>query len=218
LIPPDAAGVYGPGHALTYAAHRLLGRDALAREFDHSQISNPPYANGKPPKIDAFVQSQAQGFSDWTLEVDGMVERPRKFSLAELRGFPQRSQITALTCEEGWNYIAEWTGPPLAQVLETVGISPKAKFVFYFSIQPSRWDSVDMADAFHPQTLVALGMNGGELPVGNGGPVRVRVPRQLGYKSVKWVTKLTVTDTVKGFGKGMGSAAAEAGYAWYNGI
>jgi DMSO/TMAO reductase YedYZ molybdopterin-dependent catalytic subunit len=102
--------------------------------------------------------------------------------------------------------------------LDAVGVLPQAKYVVYFSLQRGWWDSVDMADALHPQTLVAYGMNGGELPVGNGGPLRLRVPRQLGYKNVKYVTRLTVTDDLKRFGKGLGSASPEGGYAWYAGI
>ena len=140
------------------------------------------------------------------------------FSIAELKSCPIRSQITHLACEEGWSYIAEWIGVPLSHVLEAVGIHPQAKYVVYFSMDPEWWDSIDMADALHPQTFLALGMNGGELPVGNGGPLRMRVPRQLGYKSVKFITRLTVTDDLKKFGKGLGSAAPEAGYAWYAGI
>jgi DMSO/TMAO reductase YedYZ molybdopterin-dependent catalytic subunit len=90
--------------------------------------------------------------------------------------------------------------------------------VVYFSIERGWWDSVDMADALHPQTLVTYGMNDGDLPVGHGGPIRLRVPRQLGYKNVKYITRLTVTDSLKGFGKGLGSAAPEDGYSWYAGI
>ena len=107
---------------------------------------------------------------------------------------------------------------PLSHVLELVGIQPQARYVVYFSIDPQWWDSVDMADALHPQTFLAYGMNGGELPVGNGGPLRLRVPRQLGYKNVKFITRLTVTDSLKRFGQGLGSASPEAGYAWYAGI
>ncbi len=97
-------------------------------------------------------------------------------------------------------------------------MQPRARYVVYFSIDPNWWDSLDMADALHSQTLVTYAMNGSDLPVGFGGPLRMRVPRQLGYKSVKFITRLTVTDSLKGFGKGMGSASPEAGYAWYAGI
>jgi len=218
LIPPDHGGIYGAGETLTYASQRLLTSHSLAREFPRSQISKAPFANGEPPRDEAFQRLQAGAFADWRLAVDGMVAHPASFSLAELKTYPSGSQITHLACEEGWSFIAEWTGVPLFQVLNAVGILPQAKYVVYFSIQSDWWDSVDMADALHPQTLVAYGMNGGELPTGHGGPLRLRVPRQLGYKSVKYITRLTVTDSLKGFGKGLGSASPEAGYAWYAGI
>ena len=218
LIPPDHGGIYGAGEALTYASQRLLTRHSLAREFPRSQISKAPFANGKPPQGTAYERLQAGAFADWRLAVDGMVARPASFSLAELRSYPSRSQITHLACEEGWSFIAEWTGVSLSHVLNVVGLLPQARYVVYFSIQREWWDSVDMDDALHPQTLVTYGINGGELPMGHGGPIRLRVPRQLGYKSVKYVTRLTVTDSLKGFGKGLGSAAPEAGYSWYAGI
>jgi DMSO/TMAO reductase YedYZ molybdopterin-dependent catalytic subunit len=147
-----------------------------------------------------------------------MVARPGLFSLADIKGYPSRSHITHLACEEGWSYIAEWTGAPLSHVLNVAGVLPHAKYVVYHSLQPGWLDSVDMDEAMHPQTLVAYGMNDLDLPVGLGGPLRMRVPRQLGYKSVKYISKLTVTDSLKGFGKGLGSAAPEDGYAWYAGI
>ncbi|MGD0401907.1 MAG: molybdopterin-dependent oxidoreductase [Candidatus Acidiferrales bacterium] len=218
LVPPDHGGIYGLGETLTYASQRLLTRHSLAREFSRSQISNPPFANEMPPLNEAYKRLQAGGFADWRLTVDGMVDRPTSFSLDQLKSYPSRSQITHLACEEGWSYIAEWIGVPLSRVLDTVGVQPQARYVAYFSIDPDWWDSVDMADALHPQTFLAYGMNGKELPVGNGGPLRMRVPRHLGYKSVKFVTRLTVTDSMKGFGQGLGSAAPEGGYSWYAGI
>jgi len=218
LIPPDGRGLYGPGETLTYAAQRLLTDGSMAREFTRKQISDHPFPNGRPPKDEEFLRLQAGGFREWRLGVDGMVGRPASFSVAELRSLPSRSQITHLACEEGWSFIAEWRGVPLTQILDAVGIHPKAKFVVYFSQQEGWWDSVDMADALHPQTLVTYGMNGGDLPVGHGGPLRLRVPRQLGYKSLKYISRLTVTDSMKRFGKGLGSAAPEAGYSWYAGI
>jgi DMSO/TMAO reductase YedYZ molybdopterin-dependent catalytic subunit len=218
LIPPDGGGLYGPGETLTFAAQRLLAPHALAREFSRSQISNPPHQNGKPPQDAEFQRHQAVGFVDWRLAVDGMVARPASFSVGELKTLPSRSQITHIACEEGWSYIAEWTGVPLSHVLHVVGVLPQAKYVVYYSIQSNWWDSVDMYDALHPQTLVTYAMNGAELSPGFGGPLRLRVPRQLAYKSVKHINRLTVTDSLKGFGKGKGSSTAERGYAWYAGI
>jgi len=218
LIPPDHGGIYGAGETLTYAFQRLLTRHSLAREFPRSQISTLPFANDTPPLNEAFKRLQAGGFADWRLAVDGLVAQPASFSLAQIKSYPSRSQITQLACEEGWSYIAEWTGVPLAHVLSLVGVQPRARYVVYFSIDPDWWDSMDMADAWHPQTLLTYAMNGSELPVGSGGPLRVRLPRQLGYKSVKYITRLTVTDSLRRFGKGLGSAAPESGYAWYAGI
>ena len=218
LIPPDGGGPYGPGETLTYAAQRILTRHSLAREFTRAQISNPPFANQVDPLGDEFKRQQETHFADWRLSVDGMVAHPTSFSVADVKSFPQRSQITHLACEEGWSYIAEWIGVPLSRVLESVGTLPQARYVVYRSIQADWWESIDMADALHPQTLVTYGMNGAELPVRFGGPLRLRVPRQLGYKSLKYITSLTVTDSMKRFGKGLGSSEPESGYAWYAGI
>lgn len=218
LVPPDGGGIYGPGETLTYAAQRLLTRHSLAREFPRGMISKTPFANAVAPPNDAFKGLQAGGFADWRLSVDGMVARPAMLSLSDLRRFPVRSQITEVVCEEGWSYIAEWIGTPLSEILKATVILPQARYLVYFSIEPGWWESIDMADALHPQTLLTWAMNDADLPVSFGGPLRLRVPRQLGYKSVKYITRLTVTDSPIGFGKGLGSAASEGGYAWYAGI
>jgi DMSO/TMAO reductase YedYZ molybdopterin-dependent catalytic subunit len=218
LIPPDAGVLYGAGETLTYAAQRVLARHSLAPEFARSQISKDPFANGVDPLGAEFLRLQTGGFADWRVAVDGMIARPASYSLAEIRSFPHSSQITMVACEEGWSYIAEWSGVPLTHILNLVGPLPQARYVVYRSFQHGWWDSIDMADALHPQTLLATGMNGSELPVPFGGPVRLRVPRQLGYKNVKYITQLTLTDNLKKFGKGLGSASPEGGYAWYAGI
>jgi DMSO/TMAO reductase YedYZ molybdopterin-dependent catalytic subunit len=181
-------------------------------------ISKMPFANATPAPKDEFKHLQADGFAEWRLSVDGMVARPASFSLSDLKSLPVRSQITEVACEEGWSYIAEWIGTPLTEVLKAVGIQPGARYVFYSSIDRDWWESIDMADALHPQTLLTWGMNDGDLPVPFGGPLRMRVPRQLGYKSVKYVNHLTATDNLKRFGKGLGSAEPEGGYSWYAGI
>jgi DMSO/TMAO reductase YedYZ molybdopterin-dependent catalytic subunit len=218
LVPPDHGGLYGLGETLTYASQRLLTRHSLAREFSKNQISERPLPNEIAPLGDEFKRLQAGNFLDWRLTVDGMVDRPGSFSIDQLKSYPSRNQITEIACEEGWSYIAEWHGVPLSHLLNVVGAHPQARYVVYYSIQPDWWESMDMADALHPQTFLTYGMNGDDLPVGNGGPLRMRLPRQLGYKSVKFLTHLTVTDNLKKFGKGLGSASPEGGYAWYAGI
>jgi DMSO/TMAO reductase YedYZ molybdopterin-dependent catalytic subunit len=212
LVPPDHGGIYGPGESLTYAAQRLLTRHSLAREFSRSQISNPPFANEIAPPSDHFKRLQADGFKDWRLSIEGLVAQPASLSLDEVKRFPVRRQITEIACEEGWSYVAEWVGTPLADVLRAAGTMPQARYVVYFSIERAWWESIDMADALHPQTLIAYAMNGGDLPVAFGGPLRLRVPRQLGYKSVKFINRLVVTDRLKQF------VSPEGEYSWYAGI
>jgi DMSO/TMAO reductase YedYZ molybdopterin-dependent catalytic subunit len=218
LIPPDSSGFFGPGESLTYAAQRILTRHSLAREFSRSMISEKPFGNEIAPPGDAFKRHQATGFSDWKVSVDGMVAHPTSFSMSDLKALPVHGQITEVACEEGWSYIAEWIGTPLVNVLDAVGVLPQARYIVYFSIEPDWWESIDMADAAHPQTFLTMGMNNGDLPVQFGGPLRLRLPRQLGYKSIKFITRITATDSMKRFGKGLGSASPETGYAWYAGI
>jgi len=218
LIPPDHGGIYGVGETLTYAAQRLLMfRHPLAREFNRSEISKVAPVNGDPPEEDAYQRLLAGGFKDWRLAVDGLVTRPYSFSIEDLKRYPARTQITHQACEEGWSFIAEWTGVPLSYMLNLVGIQERAKYVVFFPFD-TNWDSLDMPDAWHPQTLLAYSMNGQDLPPAHGAPLRLRVPRQLGYKSVKYLSRITVTDTLKNIGKGLGSISPEIGYSWYAGI
>lgn len=218
LIPPDHQGLYGVGETLTYAAQRVLtsGR-SLAREFDRSQISPVAQVNGDPPTTESYLRDLDGGFAEWRLPIGGLVARPTALSLADLKSMPSRSQITLQACEEGWSFIAEWTGAALSSVLELAGTAPHARYVFFFSYD-DWFESIDMADALHPQTLIAYGMNGKELPLEHGAPARLKLPRQLGYKNLKYLSRITVTDTVEGIGKGLGGGAPEAGYSWYAGI
>ncbi|HSS98368.1 MAG TPA: molybdopterin-dependent oxidoreductase [Terriglobales bacterium] len=218
LVPPDAGGIYGPGETLTYAAHRLFSRNSLAREFPRNMISKDPFANAIAPLNDDFKRLQSGGFADWRLTVDGMVAQPTTLSLSDLKALPVRSQITEVVCEEGWSYVAEWIGTPLHEVLKALGVLPQARYVVYFSIEPDWWDSIDMDDALHPQTLLTWAMNGGDLPVSFGGPLRLRLPRQIGYKSIKFLTRVMVTDSVKDFVPALDPNSPNYGYAWYAGI
>ena len=133
LIPPNHSGVYGLGETLTYASHRLLTSNSLAREFPRSQISKAPFANGKPPENEDFLRLQSGGFQEWRVDIDGLVARPVSLPLAEIKNYPSSSQVTQLICEEGWSFIAEWIGTPLSLVLEAAGILPQARYVVYSS-------------------------------------------------------------------------------------
>ena len=224
LIPPDHQGILGAGESLTYAAQRILtSRHSRAREFSRSEISRVAPVLGDPPVIEAYLRLVPGGFTDWRLTVDGLVSRPSSVSLAELKRFPVHSQITHQACEEGWSFIAEWIGVQLSFVLDVVGTLPQAKYVVFTPYENDNppnvwWESIDMADALHPQTLLAYGMNGSDLPIPHGAPLRLKVPRQLGYKNTKYLHRVTVTDSVAKIGKGLGGSFSEDGYSWYAGI
>jgi DMSO/TMAO reductase YedYZ molybdopterin-dependent catalytic subunit len=218
LIPPDHSGIYGVGETLTYATQRLLmSRHSLAREFDRGRITKSVPIDGDPPRKENYQRLLAGQFADWRLKIDGLVARPSLLSLAELKTYPSRTQITHQACEEGWSFIAEWTGVPLSYVLSLVGVLPRANYVVFYPFD-SNWDSLDMPEALHPQTLLAYGMNGQELPTGHGAPLRLKVPRQLGYKNVKYLSRIIVTDSLKNIGNGQGSVSQDYGYSWYAGI
>jgi DMSO/TMAO reductase YedYZ molybdopterin-dependent catalytic subunit len=204
---------------LTYACQRLMTARTPAREFPRSMISKNPFANEVAPPKEEFKRLQAGEFRDWRLVVDGTVAQA---DVAVARRFEAacrfRAKITEVACEEGWSYIAEWIGTPLSGVLREAGVLPQSRYVVYYAIEKGLWESIDMADAMHPHTFLTMGMNDGDLPVPFGGPLRLRVPRQLGYKSLKYLTHITVTDDIKKFGSGKGSADPDYGYSWYAGI
>ena len=220
LIPPDYAGILGVGETLTYASQRLLTSGySLAREFPPSEISKVPIVNGPAPLDDTYRSMLAEGFADWRLQVEGLVARPTSLSLDDLKGMPAESRILLHACEEGWSYIAEWTGVRLSHLLDAVEARPEARYVAFIPFpNPSQttgmvrelWDTIDMADALHPQTLLAYGMNGEALPTDFGAPVRLRLARHLGYKNTKYLSKIIVTDRMDFYRKGRGP--------WYGGI
>lgn len=221
-LPPTHGSLLRAGDTFTYAAQRvLLPRRSLAREYTRADITSfpatgttDPGALDKPGLSDAYRRLQHGSFDDWRLHVGGRVATPRAFSLAELRALPARTQITRHTCEEGWTAIGEWTGVPLSTVLDAVGMLPTARFVVFESYDD--WaDSIDLVDARHPQTLLAYGMNGRDLPVAHGAPLRLRVERQIGYKSMKFLRRIVVTDE---FDDGGAKGNIENGWAWYTGI
>ena len=224
--PPTYGNILRIGDDFTYQAQRLLlGRKALVREFDHADITSMPAigttnpGNAKEPGFstdfgEAFDRLRRDGFAGWRLEVAGLVARPGAFSLADLKALPVRTQITRHTCEEGWSSIAQWTGTPLAALLSAAGMLPKARYV-NFHAYDAIVDSLDLYDALHPQTILAYGMNGRDLPLGHGAPARLRVETQLGYKSVKFLRRIEVVEKFDDFGK---QGNIQNGWSWYAGI
>jgi len=221
-LPPTYGNLLRMGDNLTYVAHRtLLPGQSLAREYSHKSISSFPAVGttnpgepGKPKPNEIYRRLQGGGFADWRLSIEGLVARSGHYSLADLKRFPSRTQITKHMCEEGWSAIGEWTGVPLSRVLDAAGMLPAARFVSFYSYDD--WaDSIDMLDALHPQTLLAYGMNGRDLTVPHGAPVRLRVETQLGYKSMKYLQRIVVTEELDDGGE---KGNPQNGWAWYAGI
>jgi len=203
---------------------RLAGEDALAREFAPSDMSPVFRANGNREVADgAYRRMLANGFTDWALRVDGLVERPLALPLAALQALPQREQITRHDCVEGWSAIGKWQGPQLARILDMAGLKPQARYIVFhcadrFGSTPY-YESIDLVDAFHAQTILAWRMNGQPLPQAHGAPLRLRVERQLGYKHAKFVMRIEARASLAGLQGGKGGYWEDrSDYAWYAGI
>ena len=206
-------------------SHRLLGgRNGLAREFSESDMSPVFRANGNSSVGDAaYRRHLASGFAEWRLVVDGRVRRPLALPLSALQAIEQRAQITRHDCVEGWSAIGKWQGPRLSHVLDLAGLLPDARYIVFhcadrFGATPY-YESIDLVDAFHPQTILAWRMNDRPLPEAHGAPVRLRVERQLGYKHAKYVTRIEARATLAGLYGGKGGYWEDSGdYHWYAGI
>ena len=206
-------------------AQRLLtNRVALVREYRPDEMSPRFRTNGNTmPGSAEYRAHLANGFADWRLPVTGLVARPLSLSLAQLRAMPTRSQITRHDCVEGWSAIGQWSGPQLGGILRLAGLSPRAQYVVFhcadrFGDAPY-YESIDLTDAMHPQTILAWGMNGQALPVGHGAPIRLRVERQLGYKNAKFIMGVEARERIDDLYGGKGGYWEDAsGYNWYAGI
>lgn len=206
------------------AQRALTGRQALVREYPASAISPFFRGNGSTdPQNDGYPRHAAEGFANWRLTVGGLVENPLSLSLDNIRKLPQRTQITRHDCVEGWSAIGQWTGPQLSLLLDAAKPRPDAHFAVFRCADDYNGDryyeSVDMDDAYHPQTIVAHSLNGEPLPIRNGAPLRMRIERQLGYKHAKYLTGIEIVASLETIGKGGGGYWEDrAGYQWYAGI
>ena len=205
-------------------AQRALGSGALAREYTHSDMSPNFRVNGNTDPADsAYKAHAAADFAGWTLSVDGLVKRALALPMTAIKAMQQRSQITRHDCVEGWSAIGQWKGPQLGQILSMAGLLPSARYAVFhcadaFGSSPY-YESIDLVDAFHPQTLLAWEMNGEPLTVGHGAPLRLRVERQLGYKQAKYVMRIELRSTLAGLFGGKGGYWEDANdYQWYAGI
>jgi DMSO/TMAO reductase YedYZ molybdopterin-dependent catalytic subunit len=216
----------GVGEDLSHGAQRLtLPRKSMAQEFSESDLSPQFRSNGTSnPRDDRYRAMAAGSFADWALEVSGEVELPRSFTLSQLRAMARRTQITRHDCVEGWSAIGKWTGVPLGEVLAQVRPNANARFVVFRCADPMDrigtryYESIDMEDAYHPQTILAYELNGTPLPIANGAPIRVRVERQLGYKMAKYIMRIELVASFAQIGRGRGGYWEDQGYEWYAGI
>jgi DMSO/TMAO reductase YedYZ molybdopterin-dependent catalytic subunit len=202
----------------------LTDRDALAPEFTQSQMSPIFRSNGtRDPGTADYTAMVANNFADYRLKVGGLVDRPLSVTLPQLRQMPARMQITRHDCVEGWSAIGKWHGPKLGTLLSAAGLQSTARYVVFTCADLYRgtpyYESIDLVDAFHPQTILAWALNDRVLDVAHGAPVRLRVERQLGYKHAKYVMAIDAVASLAGIGKGKGGYWEDnVDYDWYAGI
>jgi DMSO/TMAO reductase YedYZ molybdopterin-dependent catalytic subunit len=207
-------------------AKLVTGRRAMAQEFTPADLSPTFRSNGTAqPNNPEYAALAANGFADYALDVSGLVANPRRFTLAELRTLPSRTQITRHDCVEGWSAIGKWQGAKLSAVLDAVQPAATARYVVFHCADPMEedgespyYESIDMDDAYHVQTLLAYALNDQPLPIANGAPIRLRVERQLGYKHAKYVMRLELVESFAHIGEGKGGYWEDQGYQWYAGI
>ena len=217
-------GILRSAEGVTMRAQRIVSpREALAREYSEADMSPRFRSNGTSmPGTSEYAQHARENFANWRVAVDGLVAHPLSIPIQALRAMPHRVQITRHDCVEGWSAIGKWHGVPLSRVLDAAGLSTRAKYIVFhcadrFGDKPY-YESIDLIDAFHPQTILAFGMNGHLLPVPNGAPLRLRVERQLGYKHAKYIQRIQAVETLAGVYGGKGGYWEDEGYEWYAGI
>jgi DMSO/TMAO reductase YedYZ molybdopterin-dependent catalytic subunit len=218
-------GMLRSAEGLTMRAQRLItDRNALAREYSASDRSPTFRANGTTnPTTPVYQAHAASRFRDWRVAVDGLVRRSLSLSMAQIRGLPARTQITRHDCVEGWSAIGKWHGVPLKLLLDAAGLRDGTRYIVFhcadrFGTRPY-YESIDLIDAFHPQTILAWALNDALLPVPNGAPLRLRVERQLGYKHAKYVERIEAVASLAAIGDGKGGYWEDVGdYEWYAGI
>ena len=222
---PGFRGVLRSAEKLTMNTQRLLApRDALAREYSEADLSPIFRSNGtRMPGGDDYAQHMAEQFANWRLTVDGLVARPLSIPIQTLRSLPHRVQVTRHDCVEGWSAIGRWHGVELLRILDHAGLSTRANYIVFhcadrFGDKPY-YESIDLIDAFHPQTILAFGLNVHLLPVPNGAPLRLRVERQLGYKHAKYIQRIQAVESLAGIYGGKGGYWEDnVDYEWYAGI
>jgi DMSO/TMAO reductase YedYZ molybdopterin-dependent catalytic subunit len=222
---PAVRKILSLGEEMNRASQRALtDRDALAREFTRADLSPVFRSNGtKLPPGAAYSAHAATGFTDWRVKVTGLVARPLSLSMADIRAMPQRTQITRHDCVEGWSAIGQWSGPQLGDILAAAGLKNSARYIVFRCADrigdALYYESCDLVDALHPQTIMAWALNDAVLPIANGAPLRLRIERQLGYKHAKYVQGIEAVASLDAIGAGKGGYWEDRiDYEWYAGI
>ena len=208
-------------------SQRALARDRLAPEYEEKDISSDFRANGSvDPQASDYLALKANGFRDYRLILDGLVENPLSLSMTEIRARPSRTQITKHDCVEGWSSIAKWKGARLSAILDEARVKPEARFVVFYCFDAldqtedgdRYYESIDVPEARHEQTILAYEMNDQILPIANGAPLRLRLERQLGYKMAKYIKRIELVESFDHIAGGKGGYWEDRGYSWYAGI
>ena len=221
FVPPHVrGGLIGAADVLTMSTNRLLlTGQQLAREYRRSDVADPfPTWNQTNPRNAEYQRHLSERFRNWRLPIGGLVQTPLAMSLDEIKSLPARTQITAHVCEQGWSAIGEWTGVSLQRVLDAAGgVTSAARYVVIDTFD-GWYEGYDLFEVAHPQTILAYGLNGRDLPTGNGAPLRLRVERQCGYKQLKFLRSIQVVDSMAGFGRGTGGINSDFGFHWFAGV
>jgi len=221
-------GILKSAHSLNRTVSSMFFAQTLAREYPVSAISAHFRANGTTePDSESYRRMAENQFVDYRLEIGGLVEKPLRLSLAELRAAPSRTQITRHDCVEGWSSIGKWRGTRLGALLDCAGLKPQTRYIAFFCAdaradsldgKAQYYETIDLNDAYHPQTILAYEMNDQTLPIAHGAPLRLRVERQLGYKMAKYIMRLEAIESFASINGGQGGYWEDRGYEWYAGI
>ncbi len=185
----------------------LFSRTKLAPTFKESDITRPfpfnaYYAEDEAPTVDPAT---------YKLEISGLVDNKKPWSLGDLHALPEVSQITRHVCVEGWSAIGSWQGAQLSEFLKRIGADTRAKYI-WFRCAEGYTNTIDMPTALHPQTQMTFKYDNKILPRAYGFPMKIRMPTKLGYKNPKYVVAMEVTNTDHG------GYWENQGYNWFGGL
>lgn len=186
----------------------LFGWMESNQHYKKSDISPFFRVNGYPPTTDEYVKLQKNGFKDWKLKVTGLVENPLEMSLKEIKDLRKNNQITKHVCIQGWTAVAEWGGLPMSDVLLMCKPTAKAKYVMFHCYDILNGDpfyaGLRVSDMNDKQTILAYEMNGEDLPINYGAPIRLRCEKKYGYKMAKYIHTIEFVESFEHIGKGRG--------------